>query len=91
MNGSYNEISELLQKELGYVLIWRGKNDEGKDMWKFRKNNIDTELTEDTISHFYTFNGERLRKSLEEGEIMKNELLKKNWDEHRRLDNESRK
>ncbi len=91
MMGRYDEISELLQKELGYVLIWRGKNEEGKDVWKFRKNDIDTELTEETISHFYTFNGKRLRKSLEEAEVMKNELIKKNWDEHRRLDREPRK
>ena len=49
----YDEISKLLQNEMGYKLVWQGKNSEGKAAWKFQKDGIETDMTEDTISEYY--------------------------------------
>jgi hypothetical protein len=49
----YDIISKLLQDEMGYKLIWQGKNPEGKQSWKFQKDGIETEMNEDTISEYY--------------------------------------
>lgn len=82
----FNEISELLQNELKYELIWSGKNDEGKSVWKFKKNGNEIDLNEDTIEHFYKFNDDRIKKSLMEAEMLTNKLLKNNWSNHRMID-----
>lgn len=82
----FNEISELLQNELKYELIWSGKNDEGKSVWKFKKNDNEINLNEDTIEHFYRFNDNRIKKSLMEAEMLTNKLLKNNWSNHRMMD-----
>jgi hypothetical protein len=52
----FDEITNLLQNELGYILIWEGKDDEGKSVWKFQKNENINHLTEDTLEYFYQFN-----------------------------------
>ena len=73
----YDEISKLLQDELGYTLIEQGKNEEGKESWKFQKNGVETELNEDTIGFFYTFNEERWVKSMEKAHLKLIESIKK--------------
>lgn len=74
----YDIISKLIQDELGYTLIEQGKNSEGKESWKFQKNDVETELNEDTIGFFYTFNEERWSKSMEKAHIKLTESIKKN-------------
>lgn len=61
----YDEISKLMQDELGYTIIKQGLNGEGKQSWVFQKNGIEHELNEDTIDFFYTFEEERWNKSME--------------------------
>ena len=73
----YDIMSKLLQDELGYTLIEQGKNSEGKESWKFQKNGVETELNEDTIGFFYTFNEERWIKSMEKAHIKLTESIKK--------------
>lgn len=86
----YDEISQLLQDELGYTLIKQGKNEEGKQAWKFQKNGKEHELNEDTIGFFYTFNEERWRKNMEKANIKLMESIRPVWAEHRRIDEERR-
>lgn len=81
-----NEISDLLQNELNYELIWSGKDDEGKNVWRFKKNDTNSDLTEETIENFYRFNSERIKNTLVEAEKITNKLIKDNWVEHRVLD-----
>lgn len=73
----YDEISQLLQGELGYTLIWQSKTEEGKQSWKFQKNGVESNLNEDTIENFYTFNEERYTKILEKANIKLFENIKK--------------
>lgn|ERR1035437_952854 len=73
----YDEISQLLQNELGYDLIWQGKNDEGKQAWKFQKKGNEHELNEDNINHFYSVESSRVKKILEEANISLFERIKK--------------
>src|ERR1017187_2741655 len=44
----YNEISSLLQNELGYKLIKQGKDEQGKESWLFMRNGVETNLTEES-------------------------------------------
>jgi hypothetical protein len=74
----YDKISKLLQDELGYTLIEQGKNEEGKESWKFKRDGVETELNEDTIGFFYTFNEERWVKSMEKAHLKLIESIKKN-------------
>jgi hypothetical protein len=82
----FDEITNLLQNELGYILIWEGKDDEGKSVWKFQKNENINHLTEDTLEYFYQFNSIRIKKQLIEAEKITNSLIKNNWVEHRKKD-----
>ena len=82
----FNEISDLLQNELNYELIWSGKDDEGKNVWRFKKNDMNSDLTEETIENFYRFNSERIKNVLVEAEKITNNLIKDNWVEHRLFD-----
>lgn len=87
----YNEISNLLQSELGYKLIKQGKDEQGKESWLFMRNGVETNLNEDTIEEHYNFNSSDLGKSLSNANVLFAETLKKNWPEHRRLDEENKK
>ena len=87
----YNEISSLLQNELGYKLIKQGKDEQGKESWLFMRNGVETNLTEDSIEEHYAFNSSNLGKSLSKANDLFAENLKKNWAEHRRLDEENKK
>jgi hypothetical protein len=82
----FDEITNLLQNELGYILIWEGKDDEGKSVWKFQKNGNINHLTEETLEYFYQFNSIRIKKQLIEAEKITNSLIKNNWVEHRKKD-----
>ena len=41
-----NEISDLLQNELNYELIWSGKDDKGKNFYRFNSERIKNTLVE---------------------------------------------
>ena len=80
----YNEISELLQKELGYELVKQGKDEQGKESWTFKRNGVETNLNEGTIEEHYKFNSTRIGKILLKAEKELNESIKKTglifWD-----------
>ena len=84
----FNEITDLLQNELNYELIWSGKDDEGKHSWTFKKNDTNTNLTEETIEIFYRFNTARIKNVLTEAEKTTNKTIKDNWINHRLKDKE---
>jgi len=85
----YDKISKLLQDEMGYKLVWQGKNSEGKQSWKFEKDGIQTDMNEDTISEYYIPKPSSWLKDIE-GHKKFNESLKLVWAEHRRIDEERR-
>jgi hypothetical protein len=86
----YDEISKLLQDELGYTLIEQGKNAEGKQLWKFKKGGVERELNEDNILAVYQFESSDTGKTLKKAEKVFCENLKSVWFEHRRIDEERR-
>lgn len=82
----YDIISKLLQDELGYILIKQGKNYEGKQEWKFKKDGIETEMNEDTIEEKYQFESSDIGKILKKADIIFSDNLKLVWQEHRNID-----
>ena len=86
----YDEISKLLQDELGYTLIEQGKNAEGKQLWKFKNGGVERELNEDNILAVYQFESSDTGKTLKKAEKVFCENLKSVWVEHRRIDEERR-
>lgn len=75
----FNEITNLLQNELNYQLIWFNKDNEGKNVWRFKRGEDNVDLTEETIENFYIFNSDRLKNILFDAEKKTNILIKKNW------------
>jgi hypothetical protein len=83
--GRYEEISMLLQNELGYKLLWQGTDSYGQQAWKFIKNGITHDLNEKTIYTFFTFENTRYKEVLKNAEniLTENILLSqgiKFWD-----------
>jgi hypothetical protein len=74
----YDIISKLLQDEMGYELFWQGKNSEGKQEWKFKKDGIVTEMNEETISEYYIPSADKWVESMKKAHIKLRESVKKN-------------
>ena len=74
----YDIISKLLQDEMGYELVWQGKNSEGKQEWKFKKDGVETEMNEDTISEYYIPSADKWKESMKKAHIKMIESIKKN-------------
>lgn len=81
----YDEITKLLQDEMGYELIWRGKNEQNKEAWKFKKDGFETEMNEDNISDYYIPKATKWIFDIE-GHKTSFKHLKTVWEEHRRID-----
>jgi len=86
----YDIISKLLQDEMGYKLVWQGKNSEGKQSWKFEKDGHQTEMNEDTISEYYIPKASNWLKDIE-GHKRIDEERSKVFFENMRIDEERRK
>ncbi len=87
----YDEITRLFQEELGYKLIWWGKDDEGKDSWKFQKGDELLGFNKETLEEHYNLSSKLHYNILERAEKISNEMVLKNWEEHRRIDDGSEK
>jgi hypothetical protein len=73
----YNEISNLLQNELGYKLVWQGKDYDNKESWKFVRDGVEQELNESNIEKEYKFESSELGKILHRADMNLREYNKK--------------
>jgi len=74
----FTNHSKLLQDEMGYELVWESKNSEGKQEWKFKKGDVETEMNEDTISEYYIPSADKCKESMKKAHIKLTESIKKN-------------
>lgn len=63
---------------MGYELVWESKNSEGKQEWKFKKGDVETEMNEDTISEYYIPSADKCKESMKKAHIKLTESIKKN-------------
>ena len=81
----YHNIVKSLQDELGYILI-----ESGDDSWLFQSSQEELKFNKKTLEEHYYNSSTSHRNSLKRAEKMTNDLILKNWKEHRRIDEERR-
>jgi hypothetical protein len=87
----YDEITKLFQDILGYELTYKGEDDEGNDVWKFQNGDSKLEFDKKTLEEHYFLSSKIHNKILESAEKKTNEMIFKNWKEHRKLDEKNKK
>jgi hypothetical protein len=80
-----HNIVKSLQDELGYILI-----ESGDDSWLFQSGEVKLKFNKKTLEEHYYSSSTLYRNSLKRAEKMTNDLILKNWKEHRRIDEERR-